>query len=245
MLEQMFERLSIETSSYCRRRCATCLRQTYPDRDALKPWFSQNLMPTELVYNLLDQAAAMGFAGTVCLSYYNEPTFDKRLPEFGEYAMRLGFARVTVATTGDTLDEDMAKRLDGCFHDLSVSLYENSNEENKDRIRSLFQKTHIRFTNGLHVHLHLSPTSKYGSFRCFNVSRNMVINHRGDFLACCQEIIPHFDLGSAHDTPLADLWDAKRHLRERLLRHGGRMEHPYCAMCSYGGVKEYVEVASV
>jgi radical SAM protein with 4Fe4S-binding SPASM domain len=136
----------------------------------------------------------------------------------------------------------MAKRLDGCFHMLSISLYENSTEERQDEIRALFKKTRVRFTNGLHVDLHHPPEDKYANFRCFNVSRNMVINHRGDFLACCQEIVPHFDLGSVHHASLEELWEAKEYLRKNLLRRGARLEHPYCAMCSHGAMKEYVEV---
>ena len=244
----MFDRLSIETSSYCNRRCTTCLRQLYPDRDKVKPWFTQNLFPDYMVYDILDQAYEMGHRRTICFNFYNEPMLDKRLPDFGRYAMKLGFSRVMFASNGDYLDEAMAQRLDGCFHFFNISPYDDNSPERLKVIQGWLKETGVRFTNGLHFQVHcFSGDDPYlkelADRRCHNAARNAVINHRGDFLICCQELVPHFDLGNIYDTPLKELWTAKLPLNRTLLRQG-RRGYPYCATCYRGSKKEYVEVVS-
>jgi len=245
----MFNRLSIETSSYCNRRCSTCLRQIQPDRESIKPWFTQNLLPTEVVYGILDQAHAMGFRERICFNFYNEPMLDRRLPDFGKYAKKLGFSLVMFASNGDYLDEAMAKRLDGCFDSFNVSPYENNTEARHIMTRSWFKKTRVRFTNGLHFRVHCfsgedDELKALVDRRCPNVSRNAVVNHRGDFLACCQEIVPHFNLGSIYEASLKELWERKNSLIKKLIHTGGRRNYPYCSTCLRGSIKDYVPVVA-
>ena len=224
-----------------------CLRQIYPDRAEVKSWFTQTLLPTETVYGILDQAHEMGYRGRICFNYYNEPMLDKRLPAFGKYAMDLGFELVMFASNGDYLDESMAERLDGCFHSFNISPYENNTRIRRRITRSWFQKTKVKFTTGMHFRVHDfsgddPELQDLQHRRCFNVARNAVVNHRGEFLACCQEMVPHFNLGSIYDTPLRELWERKTDLISILTREDGRIQYPYCATCYRGSQKEYVEV---
>ena len=207
-------------------------------------------MHAGMVYGLLDQARAMDGCETVSFNYYNEPLLDSRLCDFGRHAKRLGFEKVMFATNGDLIDEPMAKRLDGCFDVISVSLYENNHSLRRQLLKSWFSKTVLRFTHGLHFRIHCfsgddSELERLIDSRCANASRNVVINHRGDFLACCQEIVPHFNLGNVYDTSLRDLWDAKGHVNATLGRTGGRRQYPYCATCLRGSRKDYVKVVSL
>jgi radical SAM protein with 4Fe4S-binding SPASM domain len=243
----MFYRLTIETSSYCNRRCATCLRQINPDREAVKSWFTQNLLPSHVIYGVLGQAIGMGYRGKVSFNYYNEPLLDSRLPDFGRYAKRLGFEIVMFATNGDFLDEAMAGRLDGHFDSISVSLYEDNTKDRREQMKSWFAETQLRFTNGLHFRIHdfeqVEPDlAEINNRRCPNASRNVVVNHRGDFLLCCQEIVPHFNLGSVYDIPLIEMWEAKEEINQILAHTGGRKNYPYCTTCLRGSNKEYVKV---
>ena len=244
-----YERVSIETASFCNRRCATCLRQSYPDRDRVEPWFTQNLMPTETVYAILDQARDVGFWNIVCFNLYNEPMFDSRLPEFGRYAKQLGFADVMFASNGDLLDEPMVRSLDGCFDRINVSPYDEKDRQRLEAMAALFTETRLRFTNGLHFLTHCfsgddPELEEVINRRCFNVARNMAINHQGDCLACCQEIVPHNDFGNIHTTSLKDMLEAKVGMIRSLRRNGNRKHYPYCATCLRGSHKEYVQVVA-
>ncbi len=245
----MFNKLSIETSSYCNRRCASCLRQTEPDRQAVASRQRQAYMCSDMVVSLLDQAKGMGFGGVVVLSFYNEPLLDSRLWWFGRHAMTLGFSRVEVVTNADYLDAKAAEKLDGCFDEIRVSLYEKTRER-MDALRGMFTKTALRFTSGLHRFTHYAADAseqiaEVADEPCHHVGNNMIVNHCGDVLACCDEIIPHFDLGNVHEATLQELWVRKRELVRTLKQREGRRTYPYCLSCPrYYGAKARYEVVS-
>ena len=231
----IFRSLSIETLSYCNRRCATCLRQAEPDKEARADRSKRVPLPGKMVMSLIDQSYDMGFRGVVSLSYYNEPLYDERIHRFGRYAKQTGeFKRVQLCTNGDRLNKETAKRLDGCFDMIWVSLYDHSPKETRKGLRGLFSKTRLMFTSGLHQRTH--QETEHGmqwilDKRCNHVSTNMIVAYNGDVLACCEEIVPHFGLGNVHDTSLKTAWENKQELVQDLLQPGGRRLYPYCMTC--------------
>src|SRR5689334_9206367 len=90
----LFSELVIETRSTCNRTCDFCIRNSHPDREAVKPWFEEREMPADTVMRLFREAQAIGFRGVVCLQFYNEPLEDPRLPEFAALAKGMGFSYV-------------------------------------------------------------------------------------------------------------------------------------------------------
>jgi radical SAM protein with 4Fe4S-binding SPASM domain len=230
----MFRTLSIETKSYCNRQCASCLRQTEPEVNGDRG--ADIAMPGDMVVSVMDQAKAMGFRGTVSLSYYNEPLFDGRIHKFGRYAKRARFRKVQLCTNGDMLDKKMAKRLDGYFDEIRVALYDDREEEVMEHLHSLFSETRLHFTSGLHRWTHYAKEAEQQILHsidkpCYNVRNNMIVAYNGDVLACCDEIVPHFDLGNVYDMPLKEIWKKKLGLIEKLLQPGGRRDYPYCMAC--------------
>jgi radical SAM protein with 4Fe4S-binding SPASM domain len=184
----------------------------------------------------MDQARAMGFGGVVSLSYYNEPLFDERIHEVGGYAQRAGFRKVQLCTNGDMLNEKTARRLDGCFDQIRIALYEERTQERMAAIQGMFATTAVLFGSGLHQLTHYSPAAIReiaGGVNepCYHVGRNMIINYNGDVLACCDEIVPHFDLGNVCNSSLQDLWEGKQDLVRTLSQRGGRRNYPYCMTC--------------
>jgi radical SAM protein with 4Fe4S-binding SPASM domain len=53
-----FQQLEIETRSTCNRACPGCLRNSHPDRAALRPWFEPHELPEDLVERLFTEALA-------------------------------------------------------------------------------------------------------------------------------------------------------------------------------------------
>jgi radical SAM protein with 4Fe4S-binding SPASM domain len=189
-----------------------------------------------MVESLLNQAKEMGFDGEVALSFYNEPLLDHRIDMFGAYALSLGLKNVRLCTNADCLDAEVAKRLDGCLSAIKVALYDNRTDERMNTIRAMFTSTRVLFTSGLHrwTHYAAEATEQIEDVidePCHNVGNNMVIAHNGDVLACCDEIVPHFDIGNVYDSSLEDLWRVKRSLVRTLGRRGGRRKYPYCMAC--------------
>lgn len=239
----MFQMFVLETSSMCNRTCASCLRNSYSDRDAVASWFQSNYMPAQTVARLFTELVEMGYSGGVALNFYNEPLMDERLPEFARLAKSHGFSEVVVCSNGDLLTSDLAARLDGAVDLLKVATYNKGRRQRRrvqESLQRMFQKTRVRSTGGTHRTTHGSglddtpaDISVLRDLPCKHASRNFIVNHRGDCLLCCDEIVPHFDLGNVHDTPLAELWysDRRQQIIHNLRHPGGRGVWPYCRPC--------------
>jgi radical SAM protein with 4Fe4S-binding SPASM domain len=251
----MFGMLEIETHSTCNRRCAACIRNSHPDRKAVQSWFEEHELSLDALYRVMSQAHAMGcrFVG---LQHYNEPLEDKRLPHIAVLARSLGFTRIWAATNADLMTPQLAAELDGKFDGLDIALYPSSQypykklsgpwvgpEDREQRgawLRTLFRRTQLNIMHMTHVASHFSPThpvtelaAQYASQPCHEPTVRAIINHRGDMLMCCQDVVGHFDLGSVHDTSLDKLWQSDRHRAfvRALSKNGGRSSHPHCLSC--------------
>jgi radical SAM protein with 4Fe4S-binding SPASM domain len=238
----LFEQLEIETSSRCNRTCAACIRNSHPDREALRPWFEDALLPTETIQRIYREAQALGFAGLVCLQHYNEPLLDERLAELGRQAKSDGFSYVFTCTNGDFVNESKAAELDGCFDEILVALYmgEPAKSRREAWLRSSFHRTRVTFTGGEFLPAHFSPlhdvsrlAAQHRGLACREPPRRMIINHRGDMLFCCEDVIGHFELGNIRTHSLEELWFGERHqsLVRALQEPGGRSAHPHCLSC--------------
>lgn len=238
----LFAQLEIETRSTCNRVCPGCLRNSHPARDEVSPWFEARELPTETVLRLLEEAAGLGFRGAVCLQHYNEPLQDVRLADFARAAKSLGFAYVFTCTNGDLLSEERAAALDGTLDELQVALYMDEPQKTRREawVRSLFTKTRLTFTGGGFIPTHFSPlypveelARQHAGRPCSEPLRRMIVNHRGDMLLCCDDLIGHFDLGSVHGRTIEELWFGGKHqdLVVALQHEGGRGVHPHCLSC--------------
>ena len=238
----LFWQLEIETFSTCNRTCEGCIRNSHPDRDAVAPWFVPKELPFETVARLLREAQQIGFGGNVCFQHYNEPLQDSRIPEFGVLAKSMGFSHVYICSNGDYMNEARAAELDGVFDEIVVALYVDEPQKSKREalIRTLFKKTRLSFTGGAFIATHFSPTfpveslaRRHSGHPCHEPLRRMIVNHRGDMLMCCDDMIGHFELGNVADHSIEELWFSERHqdMVLALQEPGGRSVHPHCLSC--------------
>lgn len=238
----LFWQLEIETRSTCNRTCAGCLRNSHPDREAVAPWFEDNELPTEVIHRLFREAQEMGFRGAVCLQHYNEPLHDSRIADLGATAMSMGFQHVFTCTNADYLNERVAESLDGRFHQLIVAVYveEPHKSRREEWVRSLFSTTEVVLTHGEMIPTHFSPlfpvtllSQRHAANPCWEPIKRMIVNHRGDMLMCCDDMVGHFDLGNVYDHSLEELWFSERHqdLLLALEQPGGRSCHAHCLSC--------------
>ena len=180
----LFNRLILETNSLCNRRCPTCLRQRDPTRSRWNPdGCPKNIdLPTKTVYDVINQAAELGYKGKLGLHWFNEPLLDPRIPGFAAYAKKKGLPFVYLATNGDILlsrtrhrgsrpARRLARKLDAALDQIVISLYASHpvafirplRESNPVKFRSyrrllgsLFPNTEVVFA-GRHVTTHYSP----------------------------------------------------------------------------------------
>lgn len=238
----LFGQLEIETRSTCNRTCTSCIRNSYPDREVVQPWFEANELPTETVTRLLHEAHEIGFRGYVCLQHYNEPLQDPRMPEFVAEAKSLDFCHVYMCSNGDYVNAARAAELDGLVDEIIFAIYveEPHKSRREEWLRSLFKTTRLTFTGGAMMATHFSPdfpveflSRRHASRPCHEPIRRMIVNHRGDMLMCCDDMVGHFDLGNVADHSIEELWFSERHqdLVLALEGPGGRAVHPHCLSC--------------
>lgn len=239
----LFSHFEIETQSTCNRVCPTCIRNSHPDRSAVAPWFEKNQMPSEMMAGIMYQLAAMQYTGRICLSHYNEPLQDSRIGFIAAvFKNALPQCELFLHTNGDYLDKDIAEQLDPYLHHLTVALYmdEPQKSERAAWIKTLFKQAEVIFTGGVHIPTHFTPgfdlkglIRKYIDEPCYEPMRRMIINHRGQMLLCCDDLVGNFDLGSFPEKSLEELWFSSKHEEIYLaLQHkGSRKAYPYCRTC--------------
>jgi hypothetical protein len=238
----LFNIIDFETMSNCNRVCPTCIRNSHPDREAVSSWFGANYLPEETIYEALEQALEMGFTGDVCLSHFNEPLMDERIPRIAGVAKAYErFNRVFLNTNADFITEEMAAELDGNLDRMIVSLYMGEPVKSKRAawIPTLFKKTEIVFTTAEHIPSHFSPAfpvkelaERYRDSNCLEPAMRVIINHRRQYLLCCEDVIGNFKLGYFPDIGLKEYWFGRHaEIQNTLANQGGRRWHPYCESC--------------
>ncbi|MBE9478882.1 MAG: hypothetical protein IMY80_02870 [Chloroflexi bacterium] len=225
-------KLALETISTCNRVCPTCLRNSYPDREKVASWFEPSLLPMGIINKAFEQYAALPKTdSTVCLSHYNEPLMDARIPVIARVAKSYGFARIYLNTNGDFLTDEIAKSLDGVLDRIRISF-------RKGKFDSLFQKTEVVYTEYGHIATHFSPefdveklSGQYRNNPCFEPARRIIINHEQRFLLCCEDIVGEFDLGTFPGTSIEEFLERRTPIIDDLSTPGGRNKHKYCFIC--------------
>lgn len=237
----LFNWLDIETISTCNRTCPTCIRNSHPDREAIKSWFELHYLDKDIIEEALIQVREMGFEGGIRLSHYNEPTMDERLPDLARLVQSYGY-KAYINTDGDFITPELAEKLDGAFEEIIVTLYmkEPKKSERAMWIPTLFKETKIQIiTMSDHIPSHFSPkfdvagmARAYVENPCIEPAMRCIINHRGQFTLCCEDVVGNFDLGKFPETSIKDYWFGKHAEIEMKLRQpGGRHWHSYCEAC--------------
>ena len=118
----LFNRIQIQTVSWCNRSCAFCPSGKFP--------VDKTFMPIEVYHRVVDQLHELEFSGRISPYLMNEPLLDKRLPDLIAYT-RAGCPEswISINTNGDALSEDLACRLfDAGLNSLDVNAYDSTQQ---------------------------------------------------------------------------------------------------------------------
>lgn len=246
----LFNTLEIETQSQCNRHCVGCLRNSYPDRDAVRSWFGCWELPLDDIKRALVESQSIGFNGRVCLSHYDESLMDPRIVDIARMTKDMGFSHVYMGSNADFLTPELANKLDGLLDEIVFALYVPDTQYDKraEWIRSLFKKTVPRIRRGVHIITHYSPlvpdhtlnaiTKAYKNNPCvWPPTNSMIINHKGEMMLCCDDMPGHFNLGDIYHATIEELWFSEKHqkLVLALAEPGGRAVHSHCLCCPRPG----------
>lgn len=121
-------RVQIQTQSGCNGRCVFC-----PNEEVLKSDLEQGKMPVPMFQKIIDELAETK-PRRVSLYLMNEPTSDKRMPEFIRYVSeRIPSATTLITTNGTYLTEERLEAyIDAGLKRLKVSLQSLDPEKNRE-----------------------------------------------------------------------------------------------------------------
>lgn len=235
--------IDFETHSYCNRRCSTCIRNSHPDREVTRTFFEKHYLDIDVIKLALDQCVELGYTGGICLSHYNEPLMDERLPEIARMVKSYNqFKSIFFNSNGDFINEELASELDGVMDRIIFTLYmdEPIKSQRKVWIESLFHKTKIDIiTMSEHIPTHFSPkfdviklAEEHKHNPCTEPKMRIIINYRRQFLLCCDDVVGNFDLGTFPEISIAEHWyGRKTEIMKTIENENGRLQYSYCASC--------------
>jgi 8-amino-3,8-dideoxy-alpha-D-manno-octulosonate transaminase len=237
VLPDLPRRLEIETSSRCNRACYYCPVSVDP-RDDQK-------MPEALLFDIVEQAAAMGFRGVFSPHFYGEPLLDPRLPALiAGVHKRLPKAAIQVFSNGDPLTPKKARDLlDAGVGLFLVTLEGDEPKALRDTRASLSRWTWRRHFLVRRFDQHVpKPFNRGGSVlfpgrethldHCLHPALALVIDAWGKVKICANDYYGQQDLGDLRTERLVDVWNrpANKALRYALME--GRFERPLCRVCT-------------
>jgi len=91
-----------------------------------------------------------------------------------------------------------------------------------------------------HVTTHFSPNAdkkalitRYKNDPCTETHLRLIINHRQQFLLCCEDMVGNFNLGLFPMISLEKYWFGEKRLKivKDLDKAGGRKKYSYCRTC--------------
>jgi hypothetical protein len=194
---------------------------------------------------VLSEARDNGYVGGVCLSHFNEPLMDERLPDIAK-RVREEFTNISILflnTNGDYITEELAASLDGVLDRIIVTLYmdEPIKSKRRDWISSLFKLTDCQIiTESQHIPSHYSPKfdvpaliSKHIDNNCIEPATRAILNHRGQWLLCCEDLVGNFHLGSYPKTSFMGFWQGTKHVEiyKTLQERHSRQNYKLCSVC--------------
>ena len=106
LFKMSVERIIMETSSYCNRRCGYC-PNSFVDRISTK-----NYMPDSMLDKIFSNLSEIDFSGELVLHFYNEPLADPNIcDKVAKAAKACPRASIEFYTNGDFLTEEYLDRL--------------------------------------------------------------------------------------------------------------------------------------
>ncbi len=239
----LFNKIYIETISYCNNDCAFCPAST--NNTVKKPEY---LMAQDLYLKILEELKNLSFRGTVAFHCNNEPLLDERLVSWVKMArasLKSNF--FYIYTNGILLNVDLANQLfDAGLNRIIVNNY-NDRYDLLTPIRNL-----IDSSKALHgeVILNYRLKSEYLGNRagqslnaknylrrplniiCKRPLLEIVIGYDGTVPLCCADGLWKISLGNVVNSSLKDVWfcEAFSKIKSALIK-GDRTCTEICKVC--------------
>jgi len=245
---RIFRQIAIETRTDCNLKCEFCPQSTKP-----RP---KQIMSEDLFKKIIDDLAAIEYAGRIAPTVNNEPLLDDRILSFIAYARkRCPFSFLHLITNGTQLNIDMVKELFAIgLDELLINDYRKDRLNNPFRVsrnlvpiaelsKKMFgRKIRISFRSSVGV-----LTNRAGNCRgreiklplrqfCIRPFFEMVIQPEGRAVLCCQDYTYEEIMGDTSISSVADIWFNEKYHRIRAELYEGERAGKICEKCDFNGL---------
>lgn len=238
----LFNHIEIETINRCNGSCSFC-----PINHNVDPR-EKKIMDTSLFENIVEQLAAMDYAGRFATFSNNEPLLDERIIDFNRYARkRLPKARMHLFTNGTLLTLDKFIALTEVLDELIIDNYQQELQLIKPcqeiaayckehpwlarKVTIVLRKPHEVLTSRGGNAPNRKNVGDYGKDRCILPFRQMIVRPDGKISLCCNDAVGKYTLGDLKKESLLDIWNGPRFAMVRKCLYEGRENWGNCRNC--------------
>jgi MoaA/NifB/PqqE/SkfB family radical SAM enzyme len=237
----LFEKISIESNSYCNRSCSFCTRSN-DNREKVR-------MPEDLVYKVLYELAEIEYKGLISFHFYNEVFTDKRIFSFFEKCQELGLYNY-IFTNGDYLTKEVVEKLSKYnIKEFALSIYDWKTESeflakceafNKDLKLDEYPWEYYVIKGGEnfgnragYVKHKEEELSLPIAAACSKIEKKIDIRYDGSVVMCCLDYYGIHKIGDIRKENIIDIWYGEiRQKQINDLRKGLRKCYELCSKCS-------------
>ena len=196
----------------------------------------KEIMPSKMVYKILDELRDNKFDGTICFHIYNEPLIDPRLFLFIQYIKKnLVNARVEVYSNGYYLNEQMVLEL----QDIGADILIVTGYGEKEYLRLVDLPVKIAYSVlfgnlDQRISMYDGRDSTISDNPCKTYFSQVSIYSNGDIGTCCLDYRHSYGLANIFETTLeASLNNEKIINMQKELLSGNRTIFPLCKNCNW------------
>lgn len=230
-----FRVIEIETYHGCNLNCWSC-----PNSKIEK---HGELMKEEVYFKILDDLKKHDFQGRISPYDMNEPTLDKRLPDWIARTRKM-FPNNTIyiGSNGIAIDQDyvrmiLAKGLSQilitCYSEEVYNKFKSIDDNKTVRLLKIFEQDREK------VFMNRGGGTNVGGDVlvrriCEKGLRQVMINYLGDMVFCCSDYFYTTIAGNVMDKDLYELWNCEKFKQAReFLSRGEREKIELCSKCNF------------
>jgi len=161
------------------------------------------ILPSTIVYSVLDSLHGLKFKGEIAFHTYNEPLIDPRLFQFISYARRsCPRSNIYICSNGFYLDQTLADELVAVgVSEIRISAYSDKEFERlgKMKLTIPFKVERQILDNRLNQYI---GGIKNSSKPCFAPLNEICISRDGKIVLCCLDWKKEYVFGDLHKEPL-------------------------------------------
>jgi len=200
-------------------------------------------MEEKVYFKIMDDLKRHNFKGRISPYDMNEPTLDKRLPDWIERTRKMFSDNVIfIGSNGMLIDQDyirmlfdkgLSQILITCYDEFVYKKFKDMEDNKKVRLLQVFNQDTNKIFMNRGGNIDVGPGIVVNR-QCNKGLKQVMINYLGDMVMCCSDYYYTTIAGNVMDKDVYELWNCKKfkQLRE-FLSNGEREKIELCSKCNF------------